>query len=64
MVLYHCDNKAVMDKVNSGYSRDRNMIHLLHCLFLISEHHFLVEALYLPEKRNIVADALSCNNAS
>ena len=65
MVLCHCDNRAVVDVVNSGYSRDRDMMHLLRCLFFISEHHhFLVEAVHLPGKRNIAADALSRNNAS
>ena len=40
-------------------------LHLLHCLFFISEHHHcLVEAVHLPGKRNIGADALLCNNAS
>ena len=34
MVLCHCDNRAVVDVVNSGYSRDEDMMHLLHCLFL------------------------------
>ena len=65
MVLCHCDNRAVVDVVNSGYSRDRDMMHLLRCLFFISEHHhFLVEVVHLPGKRNIAADALSRNNAS
>ena len=34
MVLCHCDNRAVVDVVNCGYSRDRDMMHPLHSLFL------------------------------
>ena len=65
MVLCQCDNRAVVDVVNSGYSRDRDMMHLLRCLFFISEHHhFMVEAVHLPGKRCIAADALLHNNAS
>ena len=61
--MCHCDNGAIVDVVNSGYSRDRDMMHLLHCLFFISEHHhFLIEAVHLPGKRNNAADALSRNN--
>ena len=64
MVQCHCDNMAVVEVVNSGYSKDKDMMHLLRCLFFISEHHhFLVEAVHLPGKVNIAADALSCNNA-
>ena len=56
---------AVVEVVNSGYSRDKDMMHLLRCLFFISEHHhFLVEAVHLPGKINVAADALSHNNIS
>ena len=64
--MCHCDNRVVVDVVNSGYSRDRDMMQLLHCLFFISEHHhlWLIEAVHLPGKRNSAADALLRNNAS
>ena len=65
MVRCHCDNMAVVEVVNSGYSRDKDMMHLLRCLFFISEHHhFLIEAVHLPGKTNVAADALSRNNNS
>ena len=64
MVQCHCDNMAVVEVVNSRYSKDKEMMHLLRCLFFISEHHhFLVEAVHLLGKMNIAADALSRNNA-
>ena len=41
------------------------MMHLLRCLFFISEcHHFMVEAVHLPGKTNRAADALSRNDIS
>lgn len=65
MIQCHCDNRAVVDVVNNGYSRDKEMMHLLRCLFFISEHHhFLVEAVHLPGKLNVAADALSRNNTA
>ena len=33
MVQCHCDNMAVVEVVNSGYSKDKDMMHLLRCLF-------------------------------
>ena len=58
MVQCHCDNMAVVEVVNSGYSRDKDIMHLLRCPFFISEHHhFLVEAVHLPGKTNVAADA-------
>ena len=52
---------AVVDVVNSGYSRDA----LAMMPIFISEHcHFLVEAVHLPGKTNIAAGALSRNNTA
>ena len=60
-----CDNMAVVEMVNSFYSRDKDMMYLLRCLFFISQyHHFLVKAVHLPGKTNIVANTLSRNNIS
>ena len=33
-VVVHCDNQAAVCVVNAGYSRDKDMMHLMHCLFL------------------------------
>jgi len=38
-VLFHCDNQAVVEVINSGSSKDDILImHLLRCLFFISAH--------------------------
>ena len=64
-VCCHCDNSSVVEVLNNGYSRDCVLMHLLRCLFFISEHHqFLVEAVHIPGKDNRQADALSRNCVS
>ena len=63
LIRCHCDNMAVVEVLNSGYSRDREMMHLLRCLFFIAEHfHMQVEAVHLPGKENGLANALSRDN--
>ena len=52
LIRCHCDNMAVVEVLNSGYSRDREMMHLLRCLFFIAEHFCMqVEAVHLPGKK-------------
>ena len=61
----HCDNMGVVEVLNSSYSKDKNMMHMLRCLFFISEHHqFLVEAVHVPGKLIQAVDAISRNNIS
>jgi len=61
-VRCYCDNTAAVEVLNGGYSKDEMMMHLVRCLFFISEHfRFVVEAVHLPGKLNEVADALSPN---
>ena len=53
LIRGHCDNMAVAEVVNSGYSRDREMMHLLRCLFFIAEHFRMqVEAVHLPREES------------
>ena len=62
-VCCHCDNIAVVEVLNKGYSRDRELMHLLRCLFFISERlKVSVQAAHCPGKFNIKADALSRND--
>lgn len=64
-VRCHCDNMAVVEVMNNGYSKDKLLIHLIRCLFFISEHFkYQVEVVHCPGKNNICADALSRNNIS
>ena len=61
-VCCHCDNMSVVEVLNNGYSRDATLMHLLRSLFFVSEHHqFIVEAVHIPGKENVQADALSRN---
>ena len=58
----YCDNTAAVEVLNGSYSKDEVIMHLVRCLFFISEHfRFAVEAVLLPGKLNEVADALSSN---
>ena len=54
---------AVVEVVNNGYSKDRLLMHLIRCLFFISEYFEVqVEAVHCPGRDNIRADALSRND--
>jgi len=49
--------------MNNGYSKDKLLMHLVQCLFFISEHFKVqVEAIHCPGRDNIRADALSWND--
>lgn len=37
-VMVHCDIRAAVSILNSGYSHDSQIMHLLHCLFIIKTH--------------------------
>ena len=62
-VRCHCDNLAVVEVLNRGYSGDRELMHLLRYLLFISEKlRVSVEALHCPGKYSIKADPLSHND--
>ena len=62
-VTVHCDNQAVVSVVNSGYSKDRDMMHMLRCLFFVCAYWgFEVRVEHIPGERNVAADAISCGN--
>ena len=59
----HCDNMAVVEVVNSGYSKDGVMAHLLRVLFFAKAHWEVeMRAVHIPGRLNTMADALSRNN--
>jgi hypothetical protein len=63
VVLIQCDNKAVVDVLNSGFAKDGILMHLLRCVFFISAHfEITTKAAHIPGRKNIAADALSRNN--
>lgn len=63
LIRCNCDNQAVVSVINSGYSKDPALMHLLRCLFFISAHFdFSVVATHIAGHRNTLADALSRDN--
>ena len=58
-----CDNAAVVAVLNSGSSRDPELMHLLRCLsFFMAKFQFAVHASHVAGSKNVLADALSRNN--
>ena len=65
VVRANCDNEAVVSVINSGYTRDPLLSHLMRCVFFFSaRHEFTLTAKHIPGRLNTLADALSRNNAS
>ena len=63
-VRVQCDNAAVVAVINSGSSKDQEVMHLLRCLvFVAAKFNFIVSAVHIPGAQNQLADALSRNNA-
>ena len=61
-VISHCDNMAVVAVINSRYSKDEYLMHMLRCLFFIEAHHqFLLSAVHIAGVKNTLADSLSRN---
>jgi len=59
-ILLHCDNMAVVYIVNSGTSKDPDMMCLVRSLFFVCASHDLeVSCVYIASKANNIADALS-----
>ena len=64
-VLARCDNQSVVSVVNSQYSKDARLMHMLRCLFFIEAHHqFKVGATHIPGSDNTRADDLSRDNCA
>jgi len=62
-VVCDCDNSSVVEVLNNSYSRDPVLMNMGHCPFFLTEHyHLSLEAVHLPGKTNVAADALSRNN--
>ncbi len=64
-VLLYCDNQAVVEILNAGYSKDARIMHLIRCLFIVRSHFCIsLRALHIPGATNSLADAISGNNLS
>lgn len=56
----HCDNEAVVHILESGASKDTEIMHLVRTLFYIgAKHHFECTASHLAGSLNSATDALS-----
>ena len=59
-VLAQCDNTAVVEIVNKGTSRDKDVMHLVRCLaFIKAKYEFELVATHVRGVDNPIADALS-----
>ena len=60
LVECHYDNMAVVAVVNSGWSQDKTLMHLLRCLFFMAAHFQVhIRATHISGVVNSAADALS-----
>ena len=65
VIQVHSDNEAVVAVVNSGYSRDTQLMHLARCLFFaLAAWDISLYARHIPGVLNTVADAISRDNLS
>ena len=65
VVHVHSDNEAMVAVVNSGCSRDIQLMHLVRCLFfMLPARDISLYAYHIPGVLNTVADAISRNNLS
>ncbi len=64
-VCFHSDNTAVVALLNSGSVRDDSLMHLMRCLtFVAAKYNFIFSSTHIPGVDNVLADALSRNNAT
>ena len=62
VIQVYCDNEVAVRVLNSGYSLDREIMHLLRGLFFIKAHFQMeVNVTHLAGSKNTQADAVSCN---
>ena len=56
----YCDNEAAISVLKSGYSRDSQIMHLLHYPLFIKAHFQIeVKDSHIPRAENVQADAIS-----
>ena len=64
-MVIHSDNQAVVHVVNSGYSKDKELMHLIRCMFFFRAYWgFKLIADHVPGEQNVAADVISRNNLS
>lgn len=61
-VVSHCNNAVVVSVLNSQYSRDKDLMQLLHCLFFLeAQLQFQLSGSHIPGVTNSCTDDLSRN---
>ena len=62
-ILCRCDNEAVVHIIDTGTSKDPQVMGLMRCLYFIAEcFKLLLSAAHVSGVSNSLADTLSCNN--
>ena len=64
VIRANCDNEAVVTIINSGYTQEPFLMHLLRCIFLSAKFEFSLTAAHVPGRKNTLADAISRDNAT
>ena len=60
-----CDNAAIVSVINTGWCRDKHLMHLMRCLFFYAARFcFCLSARHIAGAANLRADALSQNKMS
>ncbi|XP_056010375.1 uncharacterized protein LOC125679942 isoform X2 [Ostrea edulis] len=59
-ILFHIDNSAVVQVINSATSKSHRVMKIVQKLVLITlQHNITIQAQYIPSKRNVIADSIS-----
>lgn len=59
-ILFHIDNSAVVQVINSATSKSHRVMKIVRKLVLITlQHNITIQAQYIPSKRNVIADSIS-----
>ena len=62
LIQCNCDNEAVVTVLNSGAAKDRQLAHMLRCMFFLHlKFNFHLRACHIPGTEYLAADALSRN---
>ena len=62
IVRFICDNQAIVEVINRGYSRDSTLMQLMYLLlFVVAKFNFWFEAAHVPGVENNIVDAISRN---
>ena len=63
--MAHVDNEGAVAVLNSGSSKERQIMHVMRSLFFIVAHYQIsLRACHVPGAQNEIADAISRDNLS